>query len=205
VEWVGPGGRGADFIKVDDYLRANRKVIFPEPAACELNPEHKGMPKLEEMSKFALDSLKNDDEGFFLMIEGASIDKQSHEANACGTIGEMLAFDRTVKIAVDYAKKNGDTAVIVTADHGGPTQVIYRPASFGRGVIREQIPGLYQRLLTKGGHELAVHYGTNNYDDQSHSGVNVPIFTYGLDNPELLTGTIQQTEIYGVMKNFLFN
>jgi alkaline phosphatase len=35
------------------------------------------MPKLEEMSKFALDSLKNDDEGFFLMIEGASIEKRN--------------------------------------------------------------------------------------------------------------------------------
>lgn len=201
VEWVGPGGRGADFIKVDD----NRTVIFPEPAACEINPAHAQTPRLEEMSKFAIESLKNNDAGFFLMIEGASIDKQAHVAKPCGTIGEMLAFDRTVKMAVEFAKEQGDTAVIVTADHGASTQVIYRPEAYVGTLRREHIPGLYQLLLTKGGHELGAYYGTNNMNDQSHTGVNVPIYTYGLDNPEPLAGLIQQTEIYGEMKKFLFD
>lgn len=202
VEWVGPGGRGADFIRVND----NRVVMFPEPAACEINPAHADMPRLEEMSKFALDSLYSDEgEGFFLMIEGASIDKQAHVARPCGTIGEMLAFDRTVKMAVDYAKKHGDTAVIVTADHGQATQVIFKPEAYVGPLRRDHIPGLYQLLLTKGGNELGAYYGTNNINDQAHTGVNVPIYTYGLDNPEPLTGIIQQTEIYGVMKDYLFN
>ncbi|MBT5187046.1 MAG: hypothetical protein HOH19_04130 [Kordiimonadaceae bacterium] len=200
VEWQGAGGKGADIIAID----ANRTVIFPEPVACEANPKHSGMPRLEEMAEFALESLKNDNKGFFLMIEGASIDKQAHVAKPCGTIGEMLAFDRTVKMAVEFAKKQGDTAVIVTADHGQSTQVIYRPEAYAGTLRRDHIPGLYQLLLTKGGNELGAYYGTNNINDQSHTGVNVPIYSYGLDDPEQLTGVIQQTEIYGVMSKFLF-
>ncbi|MCC3860104.1 alkaline phosphatase [Pseudemcibacter aquimaris] len=202
VEWVGPGGKGADFVEVDE----DRVVIFPEPAACEINPAHAGMPRLEEMSKYAMESLKNDDKGFFLMIEGASIDKQAHVAKPCGTIGEMLAFDRTVEMAVEFAKENGDTAVIVTADHGQATQVIYRPESYdGSPFRRDHIPGLYQLLLSKGGNEIGAYYGTNNINDQSHTGVNVPVYTFGMDNAEDLMGVIQQTEIYPAMKKFLFD
>ncbi len=203
VEWVGPGGKGAEFVEVDE----DRVVVFPEPAACEINPDHASTPKLEEMAKYAMDTLSMDNEnGFFLMIEGASIDKQAHVAKPCGTIGEMLAFDRTVKMAVELAEKLGDTAVIVTADHGQSTQVIYKPETYdGSPIRRDLIPGLYQLLLTKGGHELGAYYGTNNINDQSHTGVNVPIYSYGLDNPDALSGVIQQTEIYGVMKDFLFN
>ncbi len=202
TEWVGPGGKGADFLEVN----GNREVIFPKPAACEINPAHAGIPKLEEMSKYAIDNLRVGGHGFFLVIEGASIDKAAHVSNPCGTIGEMLAFDRTVKMAVNYAKELGDTAVIVTADHGQSTQVIYKPETYdGSPIRRDLIPGFYQSLLTRGGHELGVYYGTNNINDQSHTGVNVPVLTYGMDNAEDLTGVIQQTEIYPAMKKFLFN
>lgn len=202
VEWQEPGGKGADFIAVDK----NRNIIYPQAAACEVNPAHANMPHLEEMAHFAIESLHSaDGAGFFLMIESASIDKQAHNAMPCGVIGEMLAFDRTVKMAAQYAKRHGDTAVIVTADHGQATQVIYKPVADDGPESRDHLPGLYQLLLTKGGNELNTYYGTNNLDDQSHTGINVPIYTYGLDNPEALTGVIQQTEIYGVMKDFLFN
>ncbi|MDG1857579.1 MAG: alkaline phosphatase, partial [Emcibacteraceae bacterium] len=202
VEWRGQDGKEPDFVNVN----ANRVVIMPEPVTCEVNPEFTGMPRIEEMTDFAIKSLDNDDKGFFLMVEGASIDKQSHNAKACGTIGEMLAFDRAIKMAVEYAKEKGDTAVIVTADHGGPTQVIYLPYSdYDSPVRREHLPGLYQALRTTGGHQLNVYYGTNYNGDQSHSGVNVPIYTYGMDNADDLKGTIQQTEIYPAMMKFLFD
>jgi len=201
VEWVGPGGKGADFIEVDE----DRVVIFPEPAACEANPKYEGIPRLEEMAKYALDTLKNKDKGFFVMIEGASIDKQAHVARPCGTISEMLAFDRTVKMAVEFAEKEGNTAVIVTADHGQATQIIYKPEAYFGPLRRDHIPGFYQLLLTKGGNELGAYYGTNNINDQAHTGVNVPIYTYGLKKPEELEGVIQQTKVYGEMKKFLFD
>ncbi|MBC7724276.1 MAG: alkaline phosphatase [Burkholderiaceae bacterium] len=55
--------------------------------------------------------------GFYLQIEGALIDKRSHANDAAQTLGEMKAFDDAVAVARDFAKKDGNTLVIVTADH----------------------------------------------------------------------------------------
>ena len=43
--------------------------------------------------------------GFFLQVEGASIDKQDHAANACGQLGETVAFDRAIGVALDYQRR----------------------------------------------------------------------------------------------------
>ena len=59
----------------------------------------------------------NAKKGFYLQIEGALIDKRSHANDAAQTLGEMKAFDDAVKIAKDFATKDGNTLVIVTADH----------------------------------------------------------------------------------------
>ena len=64
------------------------------------------------------------DKGFFLQVEGASIDKQDHAANPCGQIGETVAFDKAVQVARAYAAKHPDTLVIVTADHGHTSQIV---------------------------------------------------------------------------------
>src|SRR5215470_19652198 len=65
--------------------------------------------------------------GFFLQVEGASIDKQDHAANPCAQIGETIAFDRAVKIGIDFAKAHPDTLLIVTADHGHTSQIVPIP------------------------------------------------------------------------------
>ncbi|MGN1442579.1 MAG: alkaline phosphatase, partial [Acutalibacteraceae bacterium] len=61
--------------------------------------------------------------GFFLMVEGAHIDKNSHNNNSEGMNEALLSFDDAVKAALDYAKKDEHTLVVVTADHetGGIT------------------------------------------------------------------------------------
>lgn len=55
--------------------------------------------------------------GFFLQVEGAQIDKRSHANDAGQTLAEVKAFDDAVKSAVDFARKDGHTLVVVTADH----------------------------------------------------------------------------------------
>lgn len=65
--------------------------------------------------------------GFFLQGEGASIDKQDHAENPCAQIGETIAFDAAVKVALDYARERRDTLVIGTADHGHTSQIIAQP------------------------------------------------------------------------------
>ncbi len=75
-------------------------------------------PMLDEMASSAIKVLnKNNTNGFYLMIEGASIDKQSHLMDADRWIEETIEFDRAVKVAQDFAAANPDTLVIVTADH----------------------------------------------------------------------------------------
>ena len=55
--------------------------------------------------------------GFYLQVEGALIDKRSHANDAAQTLEEIKAFDDAVKVAYDFAKADGNTTVIVTADH----------------------------------------------------------------------------------------
>ena len=76
-----------------------------------------GMPVLSEMTEKAIDLLDDDDDGFFLMVEGAHIDKNSHNKNGEGMKDALKSFDKAVGVALDYAKEHGDTLVIVTADH----------------------------------------------------------------------------------------
>lgn len=74
-------------------------------------------PNLLEMTKKAVEVLSEDEDGFFLMAEGARIDHAAHAADVPGVVAETLDFDNAVKYAVDFAKENGDTLVVVTADH----------------------------------------------------------------------------------------
>ncbi|MFP4372078.1 MAG: alkaline phosphatase [Halanaerobium sp.] len=74
-------------------------------------------PSMEAMTKKALEVLSEDEDGFFLMAEGARIDHASHAADIPGVVAETLDFDASVKAAMDFAEENEDTLVIVTADH----------------------------------------------------------------------------------------
>jgi len=75
-------------------------------------------PMLDEMADKAIKVLsKNNRNGFYLMIEGASIDKQAHLMDSDRWIEETIEFDRAVKVAQDFAASHPDTLVIVTADH----------------------------------------------------------------------------------------
>lgn len=75
-------------------------------------------PMLDEMTDAALGALnKNNTNGFVLMVEGASIDKQAHLMDTDRWILEVIEFDKAVQKAKDFATANPDTVVIVTADH----------------------------------------------------------------------------------------
>ena len=87
--------------------------------------------------------------GFFLQVESASIDKKDHAADACGQIGETGQLDEAVTEALNFAKKDGHTLVIVTADHAHTSQI-----------VDGNTPGLTTKLTTKDGADMIVAYGT---------------------------------------------
>ena len=75
-------------------------------------------PSLAQMTTKALEVLAKQPRGFFLMVEGSKVDWAAHANDPIGMVSDILAFDQAVKVAVDFAKHNGDTLVIAVSDHG---------------------------------------------------------------------------------------
>lgn len=114
--------------------------------------EYEGLrdqPMLDQMTKLALKSLsEHSPEGFYLMVEGASIDKQEHAVDAERTIWDTIEFDNAVAAALEFAARsnrdddpNNQTLVIVASDHetGGMAPIgvgneRYAPTEIGRAV-----------------------------------------------------------------------
>jgi alkaline phosphatase len=81
------------------------------------------VPTIAEMAAKAIDCLKGNKNGFLLQIEGGKVDHAGHANDIAAMLYDMMAFEEAVKVAVDFALKDGETLVIITADHatGGPS------------------------------------------------------------------------------------
>lgn len=86
-------------------------------ALPELPAEQEGENVLLSCTKYALEMLPNKEQDFFLMVEGAKIDLESHDNDINGMIKELKAFDEVVEYCLDYAQSDRNTCVIVVADH----------------------------------------------------------------------------------------
>lgn len=75
-------------------------------------------PTLADMARAAIHELKKGSNGFLLQIEGAKIDHAGHANDIAAMLHEQLAFEEAVQAALDFARKDGNTLVVVTADHG---------------------------------------------------------------------------------------
>ena len=122
---------------------------YSEELAQTRNAAYRDTPMLDDLATLAIRSLSaHSPSGFYLMIEGASIDKRAHAVDPERTIWDVIEFDRAVRVALDFAATtNGDkdpsndTLVIVTADHEcGGLAIIgvgnerYAPATMGKAV-----------------------------------------------------------------------
>src|SRR5262249_41954241 len=102
-----------------DQLGLARPASEVVPNAMSGYPDQ---PMLDLMTQRAIEMLAASpfvNTGFILMVEGASIDKESHPNNAAGTIWDTIEFDKAVGVARAWAAKRTpkDTLVLVTADH----------------------------------------------------------------------------------------
>lgn len=79
--------------------------------------EFTDQPTLVEMTEAALGVLQNRDEGFFLMVEGASIDKMEHPLDGPRAIYDTIELDQAIGAAKRWAGDRGDTLIVITADH----------------------------------------------------------------------------------------
>lgn len=176
------------------------------PAACTETNRPANEPSLADMTKKAIRLLEsNKGKGFFLQVEGASIDKQDHATNACGQLGETIAFDKAIGVAADYQRAHPDTLVVVTADHSHTSQIVADDAS-GSGLPT----GYSTNLTTKDGSTLSLTYGTAGYGgsgnaptstppSQQHTGAAVPVWAVGPGAADVL-GTNDHTDLFNVLQ-----
>lgn len=84
----------------------------------DMDRDDSKIPSLSEMTGKAIDRLSKNENGFFLMVEGSQVDYAAHANDPVALMTEYLAFDKAVQVAIDFAKKEGNTTVVVLSDHG---------------------------------------------------------------------------------------
>ncbi|MDR2287322.1 MAG: alkaline phosphatase [Prevotellaceae bacterium] len=84
----------------------------------DLDRDKKLYPSLAEMTAKAIEKLSKNENGFFLMVEGSKVDWAAHANDPIAMITDLLAFDEAFGVAIEFAKKNGETVVIAVPDHG---------------------------------------------------------------------------------------
>ncbi|MBE9916686.1 alkaline phosphatase [Paenibacillus donghaensis] len=134
-------------------------------ADFDLDPQQQ--PSLKEMTETAINKLSQNDQGFFLMVEASQIDWFGHDNDPVGIISETLAFDRAFKAAVDFAEKDGHTAVLSVSDHatGGLNMTNYDTATDLMAVLnkaKHTSYGIEGKINEKNFKQvLAEEYGLN--------------------------------------------
>ena len=117
---------GFDFVQTRDELLAYEgEKLWGSFASADLKYDYDRQadedtvePTLAEMTEKAIEVLDKDEDGFFLMVEGSKVDWAAHANNTVGIVSDILAFDDAVAEAVEFAKEDGNTIVVVTTDHG---------------------------------------------------------------------------------------
>lgn len=164
-----------------------------EVVKCEVNAERGAeVPTLAQMTAKAIELLKVNPNGFFLQVEGASIDKQAHASNPCGQFGETMDLDEAVQVALEFAKQDGNTLVVVTADHAHSTQICYPDA---------QSMGYTQAVLTADGVPMTISYANSeDVNDTGHTGAQLRIAAYGPGALNVV-GLSDQTDLFFTLRD----
>lgn len=161
--WNDLAGMKAPFVLLDD-----KHVVSMQKGRGDF---------LKDSFQKSLQSLQSNPKGFFMMAEGAQVDYGGHANIVPYVVTEMLDFDKLVGEALRFADSNGETLVIVTADHetGGLT-------------------------LLDG--NLKTGYVDGQFSTGDHTGIMVPVFAYGPHSLDF-RGVYENTEIYQKMRRVL--
>ena len=155
--------------KMDEIAKVKTGKLAGLIADEHNDPAPKREMSLPLSTQTALNILAQNKKGFFIMVEGSEIDWGGHQNNTIYIVNEMLDFDQAIGKALEFAAKDGETLIVVTADHetGGFALV--------GGNMKT---GMVKGAFTTG----------------DHTGVMVPVFSYG-PGAENFTGIMENTEI----------
>lgn len=137
----------------------------------------RGANFLGKSALIAIEHLKKNTQGFFLMLESSQIDWGGHSNDGIHITEEMVDFDRAIGQVLDFAEKDGETLVIITADH--------------------ETGGFSIENGDKKARKLETDFTTD-----SHTATMVPLFAFG-PGAEAFMGIIENTDIYYKMMNAL--
>ena len=108
-----------DISGMRNYSGNNMWALFGDrEMAYDIDRDPSQQPSLEEMTRKAIEKLSQNPNGFFLMVEGSKVDWAAHANDPVGMATDMLAFDRACGAALEFARQNGETAVVIVPDHG---------------------------------------------------------------------------------------
>lgn len=116
-------------------------------------------PSLAEMTKKAIELLSQNKNGFFLFVEGSKVDWASHANDPVGVISDLMAYDEAVRVALDFAKKDGNTLVMAFADHSNGGMAIGSKASdetYSKTSVERLVIPLKKAVLTGEGVEAVL-------------------------------------------------
>ncbi|MEM9254616.1 MAG: alkaline phosphatase [Pseudomonadota bacterium] len=179
------------------------EVEQPAVMDCVENPDFADVPTLKQMTDKALELLSNgNSNGFFLMVESASIDKQAHLRNACGALGEVGQLDEALASALAFAQEQPNTLVIVTSDHSHAAQIIPDISLFAAYPIPLYTPGQLARLRTQEGSVMAINYATTNFLREEHTGASIPLLSNG-QGEGLIPSYVEQPDVFNITRTYL--
>lgn len=168
--------------QVSDFFKEELKDVklTGQPLAYFTANDHplqasQGRDYLPSTSRFSADFLKkrSPKKGFFLMIEGSQIDWGGHANNSDYIITEMIDFDKAIGQILEFAKQDGETLVIVTADH----------ETGGYSINKGSVMG---KLETK-------------FTTDYHTGTMIPVYAFG-PGAEAFSGIYENTALFDKMK-----
>lgn len=137
---------------------------------------------LNTATEMSLSYFSEKEAPFFLMIEGSQIDWESHATNKEGVIAEMNDFDDVIHTVMDFAEKNGETLVIVTADH--------ETGGFALSPKWEEDHWNYAEIEGR----FYDDAKKENYE-AGHTATLIPVFAFG-PGAVTFSGIYENTEIY---------
>lgn len=149
-----PNGKLLGLFQLDNMNVYYDREIGKSPEALG---KFTDQPTLMEMTQKAIDTLSQNPNGFFLMVEGASIDKQAHGLDWVRAAYDTIEMDKALGMAKAFAKKNNDTLIVVVADHAHGAS----------------ITGTYHELDGKKGREAVRIYqeaGWPTFEDKNKDG-----------------------------------
>jgi alkaline phosphatase len=158
-----------------------QKVTSGKLAGLTASDHNVPMPERGELlvpaTETAINLLSQSKKGFFLMVEGSEIDFLAHENITPGVVMETLDFDKAIGAALKFAASNGETLIIVTADHetGGMT---INGGDYKSGMV------------------------TAKYTSGDHTGIAVPVYAFG-PGADQFTGFMENTDIAKKMMRLL--